>query len=77
MTTSQPIPHQRRQHPARTVVVIVGAMLDKTVAAIVAGGLVALVLGVFTITYRVDQVIVGGEAEGLAAAIRRLQTPVK
>ena len=26
---------------------------------------------------KIDQVIVGGEAEGLAAAIRRLQTPVK
>ena len=33
--------------------------------------------GVVTLGAQNVQVIVGGEAEGLAAAIRRLQTPVK
>jgi ABC-type uncharacterized transport system permease subunit len=36
-----------------------GSAVVGVVAAVVAGALVALVLGVFTITYRVDQVIVG------------------
>jgi len=44
---------------AAIVGTVTGSPWVGLLAAIVAGGLVALVLGVFTITYRVDQVIVG------------------